>query len=347
MGVILDEQAQLQADVQKRIEEALREAEQKAIVEYEKLLDRLASLAQEFGVARDLKEIYHALHNFALASTPCSNICISYVEQGFRTPVYGCCDGQEIDLSEVAPIKLREDSPQGRALSTNSIVILNDFQKAYEVRKLVQVAFDVDPRTPHSSLIAPISVMGRVIGSVEIQAMQREAFNQEHAVAMRMAANLAAVAIENVRLFERERKHEEQLRQSQKMEAVGRLAGGVAHDFNNLLTAILGYGQLMQTRLDQASPLHREVEEILKAGQRAASLTRQLLAFSRKQVLQPKVLDLNAVVTDIDKMLARLIGEDIEIIAFPDPKLGRVKADPGQIEQVIMNLVINARDAMP
>jgi signal transduction histidine kinase/CheY-like chemotaxis protein len=333
--------------VQKRIEEALYEAEQKAIVEYEKLLDRLASLAQEFGVARDLKEIYHALHNFALASTPCSNICISYVEQGFRTPVYGCCDGQEIDLSEVAPIKLREDSPHGRALSANSIVILNDFQKAYEGRKLVQIAFDVDPRTPHSSLIAPISVMGRVIGSVEIQAIQREAFNQEHAAAMRMAANLAAVAIENVRLFERERKHEEQLRQSQKMEAVGRLAGGVAHDFNNLLTAILGYGQLMQTRLDQASPLHREVEEILKAGQRAASLTRQLLAFSRKQVLQPKVLDLNAVVTDIDKMLARLIGEDIEMIAFPDPKLGRVKADPGQIEQVIMNLVINARDAMP
>src|ERR1044071_2192183 len=92
-----DEQAQLQTGGHKRIEEALREAEQKAIVEYEKLLDRLASLAQEFGVARDLKEIYHALHNFALASTPCSNICISCVEHGFRTPVYGCCDGQEID----------------------------------------------------------------------------------------------------------------------------------------------------------------------------------------------------------------------------------------------------------
>ena len=325
----------------------MREAEQKAIVEYEKLLDRLASLAQEFGVARDLKEIYHALHNFALVSTPCSNICISYVEHGFRTPVYGCCDGKEVDLSEVVPIKLREDSPQGRALATNSVVILNDFQKAYAGRKLVQVAFDVDPRIPHSSLIAPMSVMGRIIGSVEIQAVEREAFKQEHATSMRMAANLAAVAIENVRLFERERKHEEQLRQSQKMEAVGRLAGGVAHDFNNLLTAILGYSQLMQTRLDQASPLHREVEEIQKAGQRAASLTRQLLAFSRKQVLQPKVLDLNAVVTDIDKMLVRLIGEDIEMISFPDPKLGRVKADPGQIEQVIMNLAINARDAMP
>jgi signal transduction histidine kinase/CheY-like chemotaxis protein len=342
-----DEQAQLQTGVHKRIEEALREAEQKAIVEYEKLLDRLASLAQEFGVARDLKEIYHALHNFALASTPCSNICISCIEHGFRTPVYGCCDGQEIDLSGVAPIKLGEDSPQGRALAANTVVILNDFQKAYEGRKLVRVAFDVDPRVPHSALIAPMSVMGRVIGSVEIQAIEREAFNQEHTAAMRMAANLAAVAIENVRLFERERKHEEQLRQSQKMEAVGRLAGGVAHDFNNLLTAILGYSQLMQARLDQASPLHREVEEIQKAGQRAASLTRQLLAFSRKQVLQPKVLDLNTVVTDIDKMLARLIGEDIEMIAFPDPKLGRVKADPGQIEQVIMNLAINARDAMP
>jgi signal transduction histidine kinase/CheY-like chemotaxis protein len=192
-----------------------------------------------------------------------------------------------------------------------------------------------------------MSVMGRVIGSVEIQAIELEAFNHEHAVAMRMAANLAAVAIENVRLFERERKHEEQLRQSQKMEAVGRLAGGVAHDFNNLLTAIIGYSELVQSRLDQADPLRCEVEEIGRAGHRAASLTRQLLAFSRKQVLQPEVLDLNAVITDIDKMLGRLIGEDIEMTAFPNPNLGCVMADPGQIEQVIMNLAINARDAMP
>jgi PAS domain S-box-containing protein len=145
-----------------------------------------------------------------------------------------------------------------------------------------------------------------------------------------------------------ERRHlEEQLRQSQKMEAVGRLAGGIAHDFNNLLTAILGQCDLLQRSLQPDNPAYRKVQEIRKAGERAAALTRQLLAFSRKQMLQPKVLDLNVVVTDVDNLLRRLIGEHIELVMRLAPDLGRVKADPGQIEQVLMNLAVNARDAMP
>jgi two-component system cell cycle sensor histidine kinase/response regulator CckA len=143
------------------------------------------------------------------------------------------------------------------------------------------------------------------------------------------------------------RQLEEQLRQSQKMEAVGRLAGGIAHDFNNLLTVINGYGDLLLWRLPPEDSSRHYLEEIKKAGARAASLTRQLLAFSRRQVLQPEVLDLNAVVSDLERMLHRLIGEDIELRTNLDPVLWRIKADPGQIEQVIMNLIINARDAMP
>ena len=140
---------------------------------------------------------------------------------------------------------------------------------------------------------------------------------------------------------------EEQLLQSQKLEAVGRLAGGLAHDFNNLLTAIIGYSQLSLRRLAPEDPLRTNLEEIRKAGDRAASLTRQILAFSRKQVMQPIVLDLNSVISELERMLRRMIGEDIELRTAPQADLGSVKADPGQMEQVIMNLVINARDAMP
>ncbi len=140
---------------------------------------------------------------------------------------------------------------------------------------------------------------------------------------------------------------EEQLRQSQKMEAVGRLAGGVAHDFNNLLTVIGGYCSLSLQQINGNPQLQKNVGEILKASDRAAALTSQLLAFSRKQVLQPRVLQLNEVVRGMEKMLRRLIGEDVELSTTFDPVLGHVLADPGQIEQVLMNLAVNARDAMP
>ncbi|MDY7040589.1 MAG: ATP-binding protein, partial [Chloroflexota bacterium] len=137
------------------------------------------------------------------------------------------------------------------------------------------------------------------------------------------------------------------LLQAQKMEAVGRLAGGVAHDFNNLLTAITGYTSLLLRNLGEDDPLRGDVEEIKKAAHRAASLTGQLLAFSRRQMLQPKMLDLNTVITSMEAMLRRLIREDIKLVTVLAPDLGYVKADPGQIEQVIMNLAVNARDAMP
>lgn len=140
---------------------------------------------------------------------------------------------------------------------------------------------------------------------------------------------------------------EQELRQAQKIEAVGRLAGGIAHDFNNILSVILGYLDILQPAVGAGDPGFAELEEIRKAADRAAGLTRQLLAFSRRQVLQPEVLDLNEVVSDVDKMLRRLIGEDVRIETVLSPALSRVLADPGQIEQVIVNLAVNARDAMP
>ncbi len=140
---------------------------------------------------------------------------------------------------------------------------------------------------------------------------------------------------------------EQQLRQSQKMEAVGRLAGGISHDFNNLLTVMIGYCQMVEKKIPEDNPLHKDVQEIKKSAIRAASLTKQLLAFSRKQILQPEKMNLNNIVAEMDVMLRRVIGEDIELLSVTCPELGLVMADPGQIEQVIMNLVVNARDAMP
>ncbi len=188
------------------------------------------------------------------------------------------------------------------------------------------------------------------IHNLEVQWKRKDG----HLITVRLSGRPIRDAQDRITCFEmiaedvtERRALEYQLRQSQKMEAVGRLAGGVAHDFNNLLTVIKGYSELMLEELKEADPLYGEVTEIKKAADRAASLTRQLLAFSRQQVLAPKVLDLNFVMQNMDKLLRRLLGEDIQFISILDPDLGRTKADPGQIEQVLMNLAVNARDAMP
>ena len=170
---------------------------------------------------------------------------------------------------------------------------------------------------------------------------QLESLSQSHAHKRSVAEKERTDALEALHHTEK------QLVQSQKLEAVGRLAGGISHDFNNLLTVILGYSDIMKRNLPDGDPLRRNLEEIIRASERAASLTRQLLAFSRKQVMQPKVFDLTTVVSDLGKMLRRMIGEDIELRVTSESDLGNIKADPVQLEQVIMNLVVNARDAMP
>ncbi len=160
-------------------------------------------------------------------------------------------------------------------------------------------------------------------------------------------ANILAAAIERKVAEEGLIQSQVRLQSVQKMEAIGRLAGGIAHDFNNLVQAIGGYTEMLLKRLPEGDPLHRSAEEIKKAGDRAAALTRQLLAFSRQQVLQPKILDLNRVVMTVHGLLRRLIGEDIELETILAVDLGTVRADAAQLEQVLMNLAVNARDAMP
>lgn len=162
-----------------------------------------------------------------------------------------------------------------------------------------------------------------------------------------MAVIISRDITERVESNEALRQTEQKLQQSQKMEAIGRMAGGIAHDFNNLLTAITGYCDLLLEELGAQHPARADAEEILKASERAAALTHQLLAFSRRQVLQTRILDLNNLVADMDRMLRRLIGEDVELVTLLDGAAWPIKADPGQLQQVLLNLVVNARDAMP
>ncbi|HSO72320.1 MAG TPA: ATP-binding protein, partial [Thermodesulfobacteriota bacterium] len=202
-------------------------------------------------------------------------------------------------------------------------------------------------RRINSLLCVPMVYGGNLIGFLGFDSARKEkAWSREIVTLLTIIGEIFAHALERLWVEGEKRKLEEQLRQSQKMEAIGRLAGGVAHDFNNMLTGIIGYADLLLLSLSRDHPLVGKVEEIKKAGKRAASLTQQLLAFSRKQMLQPKVLDLNLVVNDLKKMLQRLIGEDIELETQLESSLLRVKVDPNQMGQVLMNLVVNARDAM-
>ncbi len=253
--------------------------------------------------------------------------------------------GREVLESGVALLVPKLDFAQVRASATPAIA------DAYE-----QIGI-------HSLLMVALRVHGRSIGLLSLVRFLPEspAFTEQDRDLAQALADHAALAISNSRLLqaamselvERERaeaalrRSEEQLRQAQKMDAIGRLSGSVAHDFNNLLSVILSYADLVLGELKQVDPLRADVESIKKAGEKAADLTRQLLAFSRQQVLAPRVVDLNGILVESERMLRRLIGEDIEFETHYARTLSRVKVDPGQVDQVLLNLVINARDAMP
>ncbi|MFZ3211913.1 MAG: PAS domain S-box protein [Terriglobales bacterium] len=255
-------------------------------------------------------------------------------------------------IFEDAVVGIFQTTPEGRPLSVNrALAQMYGYESAAQL--IAEAAETAPPLFADSSRwkeFAWVLKQGGVVRNAELELACKDGSKKW------LLANVRALRGGNGRVVQHEgtvqditerKLLEDQLRQSQKLEAVGRLAGGVAHDFNNALAVIIGYSELLQDRLDPANPLRSFTQEITKAGERAASLTRQLLAFSRKQILQPRVLDLNSIVTEIDKMLRRLIGEDIHLVVDRASNLGRVKADPGQLQQVLMNLAVNARDAMP
>jgi two-component system cell cycle sensor histidine kinase/response regulator CckA len=269
-----------------------------------------------------------------------------------------------VRLHVSAPHNVAEQASARRVIETGEALLVPhvDFRQL-RVSSTPEIAELYEAVGIHSLLLVPLRVRGESIGLLSLSRFEPDSppYGEHDRALARALADYAALAITNARslqsgrvsLAHRERaeaalqKSEEQLRHAQKMEAVGRLAGGVAHDFNNILSVILSYTELIGRDLGPKQPLLADVDEIRAAAMRAADLTKQLLALSRQQVLEPKILDLNLTIDGIDKLLRRLLGEDIELTTLPGNGLWRVRADPGQIGQILMNLAVNARDAMP
>jgi two-component system, cell cycle sensor histidine kinase and response regulator CckA len=326
----------------KEAEEKLLEAERRGKTES---LERIAQLAQILASARELHQIFNALLQFTTSSLPCNALGIALYdhEQVELTPHFLWLEGMTIDLSNAEPFPVTNNSDIRRAiLSAKTIISKSSSEQS--IPRLLQSA---TAPTLSSSMIVPMTIMGRTIGILEIHASDTYAYQREHTGPVQMAANLAANTIENVRLLNREREQETQLRHAQKMEAIGLLAGNVAHDVNNFVTTMYGNCDALLRGLDHSNPLRRHVFELKQSATRAAMLTKQLLAFGRKQVLKPVNLNLNTVVTHImEQFIARLIGEDISIICNLADDLPQITADKNQLETIIINLAINARDAM-
>jgi len=254
-------------------------------------------------------------------------------------------------LVEHAPVGIYRSTPQGKVLSVNGAVVrMLGYDSAAEVLRL-DMARDVyaDP-AERQRLVDRDTYTDRQYDDVEATWKRKDGHLLTVQLSVRAVRN-GAGHVEYYETFVRDvtdqRRLQQQLLQSQKMEAVGRLAGGIAHDFNNLLTVITSYSDLLLEDLGTDDPKRSDVEQVRKAADGAAALTRQLLAFSRQQVVEPRVVSLNAVVESLQKILHRVLGEDVELATTPGPDLGAVRADVGQLEQVLMNLAVNARDAMP
>ncbi|MEW6667422.1 MAG: response regulator [Thermodesulfobacteriota bacterium] len=335
----------------KRAEESLRESEKNA---RQLALENavMAEIARIVASTLKIDEVYTSFAEEVRKLVSFDRIVINVIdaERGLIKNVYMA--GEEVQHRKVGEFYALEGSGSGEMVRTGTSLLIQaeDFTPLQERFPLLRATFEAGFK---SILDVPLFSKGRVIGGLLLRSRKPYAYTEREVRLTEKIASQIAGAIANAQLYterihaEKERAAlEAQFRQAQKMEAVGRLAGGVAHDFNNMLGVIIGHSEMSLLEIGESHPLREGLQEILRAARRSADLTRQLLAFARRQTVNPVVLDLNDAITAMLKMLRRLIGEDIDLVWVQGHELWPVKIDPSQIDQILANLVVNARDAI-
>lgn len=330
----------------RRAEEALREVDQRALSEYERLLERVSLLSQALGTARDLLTIFRALREFAVVSAPCDGLFVSLYDsvRDVRTACYGWGDNQEINISELPPMPVTATGPNSRAVRTGKVVVTDDYMQATRMGPGIIIGPDNGLR-PKSSLAAPMSVMGRIVGTIEIQSYEKAAYREEHLTAMRMAANLVAVAIENVRLLEQESSARATAEESNRLK--DEFLATVSHELRTPLTAILGWSRMLQSHSLDNEMAANAIETIRRNAKAQSQIIDDILDVSRiitgKLPMDLNPLELSPVIAaavDVVRPTAEAKGIRIETDLPPQPIV--VAGESNRLQQVVWNLLSNA-----
>jgi signal transduction histidine kinase/CHASE1-domain containing sensor protein/ActR/RegA family two-component response regulator len=326
--------------------DALRDANQRAVLEYERLLERIKALAQALGTARELGEIYRALREFTNASIPCNGFFVSLYDpvRDVRTCCYGWADGEELDISELPPMPVTATGPNSRAVRTGEVIITNDYMRATKSTPGVVVGPDNGLR-PDSSMAVPMAVMGRIIGSIEVQSYRHDVYRPSHATAMSMAANLTAVAIENVRLLKLERTAREAAEESNRLK--DEFLATVSHELRTPLTAILGWSRLLEGGSLDDSVTQQAVETIWRNAKAQAQIVDDILDVSRiitgNLYLDLHPLEVVPIVENAINVVRQTAdAKGIKIETYFDRTPAMISGDANRLQQVVWNLLSNA-----
>jgi PAS domain S-box-containing protein len=339
------------ADVsgRKRAEEAMHEAERRALREYETLLQRLTHLAESLGTARDHLTIFRDLRDFACVSVPCVGIFISLYDEGrdVRVATYGWGDGEEVDVSQLPPMPVSSEGPNSRAVRTRQVVITNDYWETKQ-QGLGQLGLLIGPDNglrPQSSLVVPMATMGRIVGTVEVQSYENQAYREEHITAMKMAANLAAVAIENMRLLQYETRARAAAEEASRLK--DEFLATLSHELRTPLTAVLGWASMLRdSRLDEKT-FKTAVEIIERNARTQQQIVDDILDVSRiitgQLRFDAEPTDLRQVIeAALDTVRHAATAKSITLRADFEPDVGPVMGDPRRLQQVVWNLLLNS-----